>query len=78
MTGASAKPSYATFEKKAEALGSDEDHTSVVPTIQPASTSHREKIIEKANVSPWLHFVAGGYVSSVLFAHGSPLCASSN
>ncbi|KAF5092432.1 hypothetical protein D0Z00_004589 [Geotrichum galactomycetum] len=41
-------------------LGSDEDHTSVVPTIKPASGSLKQKVNEKANVAPWLHFVAGG------------------
>lgn len=51
--------------KDAESLGSDEDHTSslpVIPTIKPSKTSHSEKVLEKSNVSPWLHFVAGGYV----------------
>lgn len=42
------------------ALGNDEDHTSVVPNIALQRNSPTEKVIEKTNVAPWLHFVAGG------------------
>lgn len=59
-----------TPTKSAESLGSDEDHTSslpVIPTIKPSKSSHSQKVLEKANVSPWVHFVAGGYVLLFFF-----------
>lgn len=63
------KHKFPTPTNDAEALGSDEDHTAslpVIPTIKPNKSSHSGKVLEKANVSPWLHFVAGGYVSLLL------------